>query len=709
MSENYFNEILGIGKKNYRKGEYLKALECYDQALIIAQENKLNDEECNILINQAGALYRLTRYKESEDYYYKALKKAIKYDLKKQECEIYNYFITLYEMFNDYNKAKEYMDKGFEIVANLNDNNLKAKLLNSKGLYFHIFGNNDDALRCYEKAMGYYQESNIIRGVGTTINLIAGHYYKINDFDQSLNYYLKAKKIGKDLPDFEMMALAICRTGLIYYMQNNKEKSLELLSELQFLEEKCENRKINVEVHHVKGLIYKVLNKKDKAIANFEKAIRLANSIDLKYLIVRIYKDMGIFYLENGDTKTAYNYLKSSIDVFNLIREKIEDQIDRKKYEDSFQDIFDLIWGLSNIVKNIENDEDISEINYIESIVLTFCKLTNNNSNDYVLKLHTRIMTKSILKKFENLKTKKGQLEVSNINLDEERTKELNKNVKLREKINVLKKKIKKFEKKFEEIKNNPQTYKGLDDEYLKDFINTEVWSDSKEQLVKNYFLNDFNNLAEKSKKDLIFMKVIVNIMKTGYEICAFLLAKVVERELKRIIFKTFKTTWRSDLNERNFSIILNDKKYFNSNPDLKNKILRTNEIFLNYLKDKHSLVLGNISMILKQLNLYCRFGNNKYIILGWEKYFLSAFKTNICHSIKKILNGLYSEIHSKKDSIQFINLRNLVSHADDVEPEIINHKEIEFDESFITNLLELMTIKSPRLLIEICKIKPNL
>ena len=191
MSKKDFNEILGMGKNYYRNGEYLKALDFYNHALIIAQKNKLNEEECNILINQADTLYRLARFKEAEEFYHRALKNAQKYELKKQECEIYNFLTIIYEMLNDYTKAKEHMDKVFENAANLSDASSKAKLLNTKGIYFHIFGNNKVALKCYEEAMEYYQKSNNIRVIGITSNLIAGHYNIINDFDQSLNYYIR--------------------------------------------------------------------------------------------------------------------------------------------------------------------------------------------------------------------------------------------------------------------------------------------------------------------------------------------------------------------------------------------------------------------------------------------------------------------------------------------------------------------------------------
>jgi len=696
---NNFKELLGKGKNHYREGKYLKSLEFYSQALKLANKHNLTKKSCKITINKAGALYRLTRFKEAEDFYQKALEIALDHGFKKQECEIYNYFGTLYEAFNEYEKAEAYIDKGLEIAKELNDDSSTAKLLNSKGTFLQIFGNYEDALKNYNEAMKYYQSSNNVRGIGATNNLIAGYCYKIKEFDLALNFYKKAKEIGKNLPDFEMMAIPICRTGNIYSIQNDKNKVLDVLPELNFLEEKSQNKKIIIEVHHIKALIYKLLNQKDLATEHFEKAIILADSIELNYLRTILYKDVAIFHLENGKIKKTFNYLMSCVKVFGYIKEKIDNKKYQKNYEDSFQDIIELLWSLSKVIPFIENDDDISEFQHISGIVQDLCKLTNNYSNDYVLKLQTNIMAESIIKKFKNLKTKKGQLEISFTDINEERNKLFQENVKLRGKVNLLKEKIKIFENKFEEIKSNPEIYEGLDEEYLKEFINTEVWSDSKRQLVNNYFLDVFNDLADKSKKELIFMKVIFNIMRNGYEICAFLITKVVERELRLNLFKIFKSYWRTKLKQCYF---IKNKK------NLSYSKRKTNDCFLDYLSDKILLPLGNISYILKEINEYCEQGNSKSVLLGWEKYFLEAFKNDICSSISIIINALSIKNHSKKSSIKFIELRNLVSHADDVEPEIKIHKEIEFDMTFVINLLENMTIKKPKLLLEICKIKPN-
>jgi len=96
-------------------------------SIILSQKNKLVAEECIAIKMEATALYRLANYEKAEKKYNIALELAKINGLKKQQCRIYNHLIALYEMLNDYVKAKEFIDKGYELAVELNDQLSLAK------------------------------------------------------------------------------------------------------------------------------------------------------------------------------------------------------------------------------------------------------------------------------------------------------------------------------------------------------------------------------------------------------------------------------------------------------------------------------------------------------------------------------------------------------------------------------------------------------
>lgn len=704
-----FKKFMEIGYQKYQYGEYKEALNNFKQATLLSQQNDLIKDECIAIKMEATALYRIAKYQKAEKKYTLALDIAKDHGFKKQECRIYNHLIALHEMRNEYVKAKECIDKGYNLALELNDDLCLAKILNSKGVYFHIFGNDEDALKCYKMAMVYYEKSNDNRGVGTSCNLIAGYYYLLEDYDESLKCYQKANKIGKDLPDFDMLALSTCRIGLIHYKRKDKKKALEILKNPIFFEEKIENKKIVIEVYYVKGLIYKSLNQRENAKINFEEAIQLADSIGAKYLTARVYNELGIFFLEEGDIKTSYDNLKKCIDILNIIREKIDDENLRKQFKESFQDTLELIWLLSQIILELENNYGISELEYIKDTVLKLCKFNNNFSPDYAIKLQSKLITITIQEKLNSLKSEKADLIQDNIDIKKQRDLFEEENKKLKRDIKTLRSKLEDFQKKFEEIKKDPTKYTELSQKQLKGFINTTVWRESERQLINNYFNKYFSILNTSSKNELILMRTFLNIMESGYEICIFLLTKVVERELRAKIFKKFKNYYEN-LNIQQFCYKDNSSNY----PEIDSYTLerikkgkyRTNEALINYLDRHIPLELGKINYILREVNEYCLKQDKKIIYFEWERHFINLFTQEFCKFIDKILIGFETEIKSKKDSIQFIKLRNLVSHPDDIEEELINFKDIKFDEDFVETTLKFLTIDKPRLLKVICEIK---
>ena len=435
-------------------------------------------------------------------------------------------------------------------------------------------------------------------------------------------------------------------------------------------------------------------------------ANQLADNLGSKYLTARINKEIGIFYLEEGDIRTSFDYLKKCIEIFEVIREKIKDDCLKKQFKDSFQDILELIWSLSNIIDNLKKDYEKTEIQYINNAVISLCKLSNEHSQDYALKLQTKLLTNSTIKKLKQVEREKKELEKEKVDLVKDRENLKVQNENLKKEIKFLKSQIEEFKKQYQKIKKDPTKYEELSQEDLKNFINTKIWKDNENQLLNNYLKEYFSKLNERSKEELTFMKTILQIMDSGYEICAFLLTKVVERELRLKIFKEFKGHWKNNLKKKNYIPVYNND-YLKKREKFKENLKKTNQRFFDYLHKGHPLVLGNIYYVLIEINNYCQTGNSKIILFGWENEFIDLFGNNFCKSIEKILYSFQKKIQSKKDSIKLIELRNLVSHPHEVEVDRNDFKEIKFDKDFIEKFLKFLTIEDPPLLKIICEIKP--
>ncbi len=694
------DKLMEKGYEKYQLGEYLKALNFFSQALKVAKKNKAKLEECLAIKMEATALYRLAEYKRSEEKYLMSLKIAQKLGDEKQEARIYNHLIALYEMINDYQRAKEYIKIGYDLAKRAKDDYTLAKILTSWGVYHHIFGDNDKAQEKYEEALEIFEKLEDSRNIGTVLNLIAGIQYDSKQLDEALDSYQRVKQIGENLPDNNLMAMASCRIGYIYYDTNNNDKALDLLKDPVFLEEKSENKKLLIEVYYVRALLLKNLGDFKGSTENFERSISLAKKLDTKYFLAKVEKEFGFLFFEEGLIDDALFHLEECIKLFEYLENNIIDEELKKQFRGSFQDIPEIILGLTGILQYIQSIDVDSKIEKIHDSILKLCKLTDAESKNQTTKILTKILAVQFHKNYKKLEREK---EIQKNTILKQRDELLIKYQELEEENKKLKQDLLELQNQFDQYINDPSSYDQIPTNILKQVVHTNFWKFNEEKIKNNFLKDHFKKLDDHSKDELILMKTIQTMLDTGYKTCAFLLTKIIERELRVKIFLKFKEHWKTNLNEKKFLTKIKPGTY----EHVKNTTKITDEILLNYLQDKKSLTLGNINKIIIQIGFYCRNDVNSYVILGWEIEFKNLFK-DFCQVANKIIDAFKQPIPSKGESTAFIELRNLVTHPDEIEESMEDFKDIVFDAEFIDFLFDFLISKNPMLLKVICEIETN-
>jgi len=687
--QNSIDKLMKRGYKKYQYGEYKEAFGNFNQATALAQGNNLIKEECIAIKMEATALYRLARYREAEEKYYLALKIAFENGFKEQECRIYNHLIGLHEMQNNYDKAKSCINKGYNLSKELKDDLSIAKILNSKGVYYHLFGNDEDALECYKEALVLYEKIENERGLATTSNLIAGYYYLNEKYNKALKYYEKAYNIGKEIQDFNIIALSTCRSGLIYNKRGKTRKALELLKEPVFLKEKIENKKIIVEVFNTKAHIYKSLKNYKLALDNFKKSEELAEELGNDYIIVKNKMDLGAFYYQIDDLDNSFIYIKESLDILNIISKSIEITEMLKQIKELYEGLPEFLWLISEISPQYKDKLDLEEIKGLRKDVFTQCKTCQKIFDNIQVRFEIKIKSKHILKFLDNL-------------IKENQTQE--------EEIKNLKAELEQLKEELEKIIDDPFNYTGIDDNKLKNFLNTTKWKKSEEILKKKYFKGFYNKLDDNSKVELTLMLTMLELLKQTSKICAFLLTKAVERELRLKVFNQVRDYWELKLKMPRYNLIDNSHKYKHLQLDIIESIKKSsrdiNYTFLNFLEGRHQILLGKVPRIFKEVRHFCSKNTSKLLFLGWEQLFCKVFNPiEICKYMTKIIDSFEVEIVSFNNVIKFKYLRGLVAHPSETDKNYINR--IDFNEKFIEEILKFLTIKKPRLLKIVCEIEP--
>ncbi len=208
------------------------------------------------------------------------------------------------EALKQYYSAIDWYDKkGF--VAGQNS------LLCTIRLLFNIRSLHEERLRYYTQKLEYYQLNGPQFNVAACYHGIGGYYNLRGEFNTSINYYLKAAEIVKDIsPEFYSNQMLV--VGNMYRLWGNTDKSIDYLNEAIRLNEGFPTNEHLTSCYLELAFAYDVRNEFEEAMKYADKSYQTAVQINSSEYIVRA-------TLAKADLFTDMNMLDSAIVYFNKV------------------------------------------------------------------------------------------------------------------------------------------------------------------------------------------------------------------------------------------------------------------------------------------------------------------------------------------------------------------------------------------------------
>lgn len=137
------------------------------------------------------------------------------------------------------------------------------------------------------------------------------YYFDVEEFEFIIDYYMEVENIegmrkalqyaSKIFPQAIPVKL---RRAQYYAIENQSEKALRLLSEIETLEPE------NLDIHYIRGTIYSQLQSSEKAIEEYNKAIKIGDEgLD------DIYSNIAYEYENLGRNDKAIEYFKKALKI----------------------------------------------------------------------------------------------------------------------------------------------------------------------------------------------------------------------------------------------------------------------------------------------------------------------------------------------------------------------------------------------------------
>lgn len=216
-----------IGASYQVKGNYLKAIDFYQQSLKIREKLRDNRGVSSSLANIGSIYINIGEFEKALYYQLKSLKIFQQIDNKEGMASSLNNIGVIYKNLSDYPKALEYNQRSLKLYEEIGDKQGIAASYDNIGNIYSSMEDLTKALEFQLKSFDIDQEIGDKSGVSTILSVIAKTYLKQKKYPLALENAIKGKKLAVEIQDISAEKEATSVLYEIYKEMGNKSLALE--------------------------------------------------------------------------------------------------------------------------------------------------------------------------------------------------------------------------------------------------------------------------------------------------------------------------------------------------------------------------------------------------------------------------------------------------------------------------------------------------
>lgn len=301
-------------------GNYTKAIEAYQQVLVVAKEIDDPGLQATAWGNLGFAYRALNEFTKVIDSFEQALVIFQEIgDLQKAGQALGN-IGSAYNNLGDYAKAIIYLEQRLALARKIGDRQGKIAGTRNISNAYYFLGN-------YSKAIEYQQESLKLaeaisdRGnQAAALNNIGNIYYQLGDFRKAIFYYEQNLAISQELNDRADQGKALGNLGLAYSAVGDYAKAIEFIKKDVEIAQELGDLWTEGQAWGSLGSAYQSQENYDKALAAYEQSLNLARQLNYSRGEGITLSNIGAALSKMGKLSEAETAFRSSIKVSESIR-----------------------------------------------------------------------------------------------------------------------------------------------------------------------------------------------------------------------------------------------------------------------------------------------------------------------------------------------------------------------------------------------------
>ena len=302
---------LGIGRLQEKKSEWDIAIKNFNRCLNISKKI------CN-LEGLAGAYHgigyvcmRIGELNNALNNHNKSIEYYKKINNASGIGKAYTAIGLTYMNKGEYAKAITHYNKALNIFEKLGDNYEIVRIYNNIGASYGQDGKENKAINYYEKQIDVAEEIGDVRGLAYGLIGLSYDYNKVGSSDKAIGCLEKSMPMIKRLGDKHLLLSAYESFGVIYHNNKNWKKSIEYFNKAIKISEQIKSLDYTADTYYEYAKMYKSKYDDINAKKQFENALKYYEKLGNKEKIKEVENEL--LELEKGLRKCQKTRIKRKV------------------------------------------------------------------------------------------------------------------------------------------------------------------------------------------------------------------------------------------------------------------------------------------------------------------------------------------------------------------------------------------------------------
>ncbi|MBU4256301.1 MAG: ATP-binding protein [Candidatus Thermoplasmatota archaeon] len=309
------------------KGEWDRAMECYNQVLMLNEGRKDEGLMAKCYLGIGHINEKRSEWDSALENFDRCLNMSKKTGNVKGVADAYYGVGYVYWQIGQLDKVLDNYNQSLEYYKKVKDVFGEGKIYTSIGNIFTDKGEYDKAIALYGKALGIFKRFNNNYELVRLYNNVACGYSRSGMVDKAIEYYKKQVKLAEKIGDIRGLVYGLSNLSIKYDEKGDTNGAIILTEKTLPIIQKLGDQRILAGAYATLGCIFRTRKDWENAIENFNEGIRIGKEIKSVDSLSMTHYEYAKMYRSKCDDINAKKQFENALKYYEKLgnKEKIKE------------------------------------------------------------------------------------------------------------------------------------------------------------------------------------------------------------------------------------------------------------------------------------------------------------------------------------------------------------------------------------------------